>query len=77
MRPSFEEVRDWFADDLTDATLHAHVAVLRADPNWRVTAQQGTDTWDLQMLYGPTGQRLDAHLRQVEHAGAMVWRQAP
>ena len=74
MRPSFEEVRDWFAGDLTDATLHAHVAVLRADPNWRVTAQQSADTWALQLLYGPTGQHLDVHLRQVGPADAMVWR---
>lgn len=77
MRPSFEEVRDWFAGDLADAVLRAHLAVLQADPNWRVTSQQGAGTCDLNLLYGPTGQRLDVHLSQVEHEGATMWRQAP
>ncbi len=66
MRPSPDKVRACFAGALIDEALAAHLGVLRADPNWRVTAHRVADTLTLRLLYYPTGELVGATLRCVD-----------
>jgi len=70
MRPSPDEVRAWLAGALTDEAVAAHLSVLRADPNWRVTAHRTADTLTLRLLYSPAGDWLTVALRCVD----ALWR---
>lgn len=64
MRANPQEVRAWFADASTEGTITARVEVLRADPNWRALSFPGPSVWTLNLLYWPTGERLEIVLRR-------------
>ena len=71
VRPSPQEVRAWLTGAVADAAVVTCVAVLEADPNWRVASTCAPTVWDLHLLYAPAGMRCDVHLERLSPS---VWR---
>ncbi len=55
MRPSPRDVRRWFAQRDTTATVAAHLTMLHADPNWRVRYTHRVSLHTFNLRYSPTG----------------------
>ena len=70
MRPSPDEVRAWFAGDVTDDELTRHLDILQADPNWRVAADVGPQLCTLALSDSPGAEDLAIVLRRDD----AVWR---
>ena len=64
MWPSPDEVRGWFAGDVTDDELARRLNILRADPNWTVDDALGLHARLLTLTYSPGAERLTIALWQ-------------
>jgi hypothetical protein len=67
MRSSPEDVQAWCSGSCAVGVVSARLAALRDDPNWQVTASQGTSIQSVNLLYHPTG----------EHVGIRLLRDGP
>lgn len=76
VRPRPQDVRDWFVHEVDDATLHAYLGALHADPDWLMIPWPGATSVDVALFYGPTNEQLDVYLLQAERDGRTVWRRA-
>jgi len=65
MRPSPRDVRRWFAQCVTAATVVAHLTTLHADPNWRVRYTRGATLHTFRLFYSPTGESIEVVLLRV------------
>lgn len=74
-RPTPAEVQDCFIAPLDDATLLAHLTLLRADPNWTVLLELDiADVAVLALVYSPSGEHLDLRLERGDRAGHVTWQ---
>lgn len=56
MRPSYADVRQWFAAGaVTDSLLASYLTLLLNDPNWYVLDHASGPLRSLSLLYYPTG----------------------
>jgi len=77
-RPGPTQIHACLAQDLTDAAVRAVLAVLAADPNWRLRQTLGPTSWDLALCYTPEGPWQSVSLRrQTMPDGPSVWRRVP
>jgi len=66
MRPTPHDVRRWFAQRVTAATVAAHLTALHADPNWHVRYTRGVTLHTFSLLYSPTGESIEVVVLRVE-----------
>lgn len=73
MRPSPEDILTQFRQHVDGDTLVSLMSTLRADPNWHVSYLPGPPTWDIDLLYCPTGDRYLIQLARSQRNGQPVW----
>ncbi len=72
-RPSLRDVLAARSGDVPEEALHTALATLHADPNWRVESRPAPPTWELDLVYAPSGARHHLRLERGAGAGAVLW----